>query len=224
MLVIYTFVFSEIFKSRWGGVGGDESRTQFAVILFVGMIVLSLFSEVINRAPGIITVNVNYVKKVVFPIEILPVVALGAALFHCIISVCVLLVALLVFNGYLHMTAFFLPLIFLPFLMMIAGVAWVLASLGTFLRDVGQTVGVVTTMLMFLSPVFYPVDAVPERFRIVIMINPLTFVIEQSRQVLIFGNSPDWLGLSMYACASTLIAWLGYFWFQKTRKGFSDVL
>jgi lipopolysaccharide transport system permease protein len=105
MLVVYTFVFSEIFKSRWGGVGGDDSKTQFAVVLFVGMIVLSLFSEVLNRAPGLILSNVNYVKKVVFPVEILPVIAMGAALFHSLISLGVLLAAFVLFNGYLHWTA-----------------------------------------------------------------------------------------------------------------------
>ena len=100
MLVIYTFVFSEIFKFRWGGIGGDDSKTQFALVLFVGMIVLSLFSEVINRAPGLILSNANYVKKVVFPLEILPVISMGAALFHGFISLGVLLAAFALFNGY----------------------------------------------------------------------------------------------------------------------------
>ncbi len=165
MLVVYTFVFSEIFKSRWGGVGGDDSKTKFAVVLFVGMIVLSLFSEVLNRAPGLILSNVNYVKKVVFPLEILPVIAMGAALFHGLISLGVLLAAFTLFNGYLHWTAIFTPLVLLPLVILTTGLGWMLASLGVFLRDVGQTIGIITTVLMFLSPVFYPVTAVPERFR-----------------------------------------------------------
>jgi lipopolysaccharide transport system permease protein len=224
MLVVYTFVFSEIFKSRWGGVGGDDSKTQFAVVLFVGMIVLSLFSEVLNRAPGLILSNVNYVKKVVFPIEILPVIAMGAALFHSLISLGVLLAAFGLFNGYLHWTAVFTPLVLLPLIILTAGLAWMLASLGVFLRDVGQTIGIVTTVLMFLSPVFYPVTAVPERFRPFIMANPLTFIIEQAREVLIWGHLPNWLGLGVYTLAAFAIAWAGYMWFQKTRKGFADVL
>ena len=224
MLVVYTFVFSEIFKSRWGGMGGDDSKTQFAVVLFVGMIVFSLFSEVINRAPGLIIANVNYVKKVVFPIEILPVIAMGAALFHSLISLGVLLAAFALFNGYLHWTAVFTPLVFLPLVILIMGLAWMLASLGVFLRDVGQTIGIITTVLMFLSPVFYPVTAVPERFRPFIMANPLTFIIEQAREVLIWGRLPDWTGLGIYTLVATAIAWAGYAWFQKTRKGFADVL
>jgi lipopolysaccharide transport system permease protein len=224
MLVVYTFVFSEIFKSRWGGVGADDSKTQFAVLLFVGMIVLSLFSEVLNRAPTLIVANANYVKKVVFPIEILPVIAMGAALFHSLISLGVLLVAFVLFNGYLQWTVIFLPLVFLPLVVLTTGLAWMLASLGVFLRDVGQTIGIITTVLMFLSPVFYPVTAVPERFRPFIMANPLTFIIEQAREVLIWGHLPNWLGLSAYTVAAVAVTWLGYFWFQKTRKGFADVL
>ena len=224
MLVVYTFVFSEIFKSRWGGVDGNDSKTQFAVVLFAGMIVLNLFNEVINRAPGLILSNVNYVKKVVFPIEILPVISVCAALFHAFISLAVLLLAFLIFNQYLHWTVIFMPLVILPLIVIITGLAWILASLGVFLRDVSQTIGVLTTVLMFLSPVFYPITAVPERFRPFILANPLTFIIEQSREVLIWGRLPNWSGLVAYLMVATVIAWIGYAWFQKTRKGFADVL
>lgn len=224
MLVVYTFVFSEVFKSRWGGIGGDGSKTQFAVVLFVGMIVLNLFSEVLNRAPGLILSNVNYVKKVVFPIEILPVIAMGAALFHSFISLGVLLIAFALFNGYLHWTVVFLPFVLLPLVTLTLGFSWVLASIGVFLRDVGQTIGILTTVLMFLSPVFYPVTAVPERFRPFIMANPLTFIIEQAREVLIWGHMPSWLGIGIYMLVAIVVAWAGYAWFQKTRKGFADVL
>ena len=221
MLIVYTFVFSEIFKSRWGG---DESKTLFALVLFVGMIVLGLFSEVVNRAPSIILSNVNYVKKVVFPIEILPVIAMGAALFHTLISLSVLLIAFLLFNGFLHWTVIFIPLILLPLVIVTLAIAWILAAIGVFLRDVSQTIGIITTVLMFLSPVFYPVTAVPERFRPFIMANPLTFIIEQAREVVIWGHFPNWIGLSIYTLLATILAWAGYYLFQKTRKGFADVL
>lgn len=223
MLAVYTFVFSVIFKSRWG-VGGEESKTQFAVVLFVGMIVHGLFAEVLNRAPSLILSNVNYVKKVVFPLEILPLIAMGAALFHGLISLGVLLAAFLLFNGYLHWTVVFTPLVLLPLVILTMGIAWMLASLGTFLRDVGQTIGIITLVLMFLAPVFYPVTAVPEDFRPWLMANPLTFIIEQAREVLIWGNLPDWAGLGLYTLVATVVAWAGYAWFQKTRKGFADVL
>jgi lipopolysaccharide transport system permease protein len=223
MLVVYTFVFSVIFKSRWG-VGGEESKTQFAVVLFVGMIVHGLFAEVLNRAPGLILSNVNYVKKVVFPLEILPVVAMGATLFHSLISLGVLLTTVALFNGYLHWTAIFTPLVLLPLVIFTLGLAWMLASLGVFLRDVGQTIGIFTMVMLFLSPVFYPVTALPEEFRPWLMANPLTFIIEQAREVLIWGHLPNWMGLGSYTLVAAAIAWTGYACFQKTRKGFADVL
>ena len=223
MLVVYTFVFSVIFKSRWG-VGGEESKTQFAVVLFVGMIVHGLFAEVLNRAPGLILSNVNYVKKVVFPLEILPVIAMGATLFHSLISLGVLLTTVALFNGYLHWTAIFTPLVLLPLVIFTLGLAWMLASLGVFLRDVGQTIGIFTMVMLFLSPVFYPVTALPEEFRPWLMANPLTFIIEQAREVLIWGHLPNWMGLGGYTLVAVAIAWAGYAWFQKTRKGFADVL
>ena len=223
MLGIYTFVFSVVFKSRWG-VSNDETKTQFAIVLFVGMIVHGLFAEVINRAPTLITTNVNFVKKVVFPLDILPAVAIGAALFHYFISLGVLLIAFVLFNGYLNWTAIFLPLVLLPLIILTLGFAWMLASLGVFLRDLGQTTGIITMVLMFFSPIFYPVTALPVEMRPWIMANPLTFIIEQSREVLIWGHLPNSMGLSIYTLAATAVAWAGYAWFQKTRKGFADVL
>lgn len=224
MLIVYTFVFSVIFKSRWGSAGDVDSKTQFAVLLFAGMIVMSLFSDVLNRAPGLIVGNVNYVKKVVFPLEVLPVIAVSASLFHSVISLGVLLAAFALFNGYLHWTLVFAPLVLFPMVILSTGLAWMLASLGVFLRDVGQFVSIVTTGLMFLAPVFYPISAVPEPFRPFILVNPLTFIIEQTRQVLIWGHPPDWPGLGIYSLVAISIAWAGYAWFQKTRKGFADVL
>ncbi|MEY3122535.1 MAG: hypothetical protein RI993_1360 [Pseudomonadota bacterium] len=223
MLTVYTFVFSVVFKARWG-IGDEESKTQFAVVLFVGMIVHGLFSEVLNRAPGLILSNVNYVKKVVFPLEILPAISMGAALFHSLVSLGVLLIAFVLFNGYLHWTAVFTPLVLLPLIILTLGLAWILASLGVFLRDVGQTIGIVTTVMLFLAPVFYPVTALPEAIQPWLMANPLTFIIEQARAVLIWGKIPDWTGLGIYTAIAIVVAWAGYAWFQKTRKGFADVL
>ena len=223
MLVVYTFVFSVVFKARWG-VGVEETNTQFAVVLFVGLIVHGLFAEVLNRAPGLILGNVNYVKKVVFPLEILPAVSMGAALFHSLVSLLVLFIAFVIFNGYLHWTAIFTPLVLLPLVIFTLGLAWILASLGVFIRDVGQTIGMLTTVVLFVSPVFFPVTALPERFRPWMMANPLTFIIEQAREVLIWGHLPNWAGLGLYTLVATAVAWAGYAWFQKTRKGFADVL
>jgi lipopolysaccharide transport system permease protein len=157
-------------------------------------------------------------------LEILPVIAMGATLFHSLISLGVLLAAFVLFNGYLHWTAVLAPLVLLPLVTLTLGLAWMLASLGVFLRDVGQTIGIFTMVMLFLSPVFYPVTALPEEFRPWLMANPLTFIIEQAREVLILGRLPNWMGLGSYTLVATAIAWAGYAWFQKTRKGFADVL
>lgn len=222
MLAVYTFVFSVIFKARWG-VGGD-SNTEFALVLFAGLMVFNLFSECITRAPGLILTNPNYVKKVVFPLDVLPWVNLGSALFHSAISLGVWLGAYLVFFGLPHLTALYLPLIVLPFVLFIMGLSWALASLGVFLRDVSQLIGVVTTTVMFLSPIFYPATALPENYRYLLYMNPLTPVIEQARDVLYWGKTPDFAMLGIYLMVTSMIAWLGFAWFQKTRKGFADVL
>ncbi len=222
MLAVYTFVFSEVFNARW--TVGSESKTEFALVLFAGLIVFTLFAECINRAPGLILSNVNYVKKVVFPLEILPFVTLLSAMFHGAISLGVWLLAYGVLFGIPHPTALYLPLVILPLVLFIMGLSWALASLGVYLRDVGQFIGVVTTVLMFLSPIFYPATALPEAYRHLLYFNPLTPVIEQARAVLYFGNAPDFAMLGVYWAVSFTIAWLGFAWFQKTRKGFADVL
>ena len=226
MLVVYTFFFSVVFKSRWAAApaGTEESKTLFAVLLFVGMIVHSLFAEVLNRAPNLILGNVNYVKKVVFPLEVLPVISMGTALFHSLVSICVLLLVFFINNGYLHWTLVFLPFILLPLVIFTVGLAWILASFGVFVRDVGQSIGLGTTVMLFLSPVFYPVSALPEPMRPWMLANPLTFIIEQARAVLIWGQLPNLSGLLLYTLVASFVAWLGYAWFQKTRKGFADVL
>lgn len=223
MLTVYTFVFSVVFKARWNG-GDDESKLQFAVILFVGMIVHGLFAEVLNRSPSLILGNVNFVKKVVFPLEILPVIALCATLFHTLISLLVLLAAFLLFNGFLHPTAILAPLVLFPLIILVQGLAWVLASFGVFVRDIAPAMAIITTIMLFMAPVFYPITALPENMQVFVQANPLTFIIEQSREVLIWGRAPHWEGLLKYFLISIAVAWAGYGWFQKTRKGFADVL
>lgn len=222
MLVVFTFVFSVIFQARWGGGGG--SKTEFALVLFAGLIVFNLFAECINRAPGLVLSNTNYVKKVVFPLEILPVVGLMSALFHASISLGVWLIAYTLFFGLPHPSVFFLPLVLLPFCLFLMGLSWALASLGVFLRDVSQFIGVLTTALMFLSPIFYPATAFPEDYRYILYLNPLTTVIEQTRDVMYWGRAPDVPMLAIYLIVNFGIAWVGFAWFQKTRKGFADVL
>jgi lipopolysaccharide transport system permease protein len=223
ILVAYFFVFAVVFQARWGG-EAEASRGQFALLLLVGVVVHGLFSEVLTRAPGLILANANFVKKVVFPLEVLPAVATAAALFHAIVTILVLVIGSVVLNGHVPWTVVLIPLVFLPFMLFTLGLAWILASLGVFFRDAGQITGMLAMILLFLSPVFYPISAVPEQFQGWMLANPLTFVIEQARQVLIWGHMPNWTGLCVYAAGALLVAWAGYAWFQKTRRGFADVM
>lgn len=223
MLLVYTFVFSVVFQARWGETM-PSGKVHFALVMFVGMLVHGLFSEVINRAPGLVLSNPNYVKKVIFPVETLPVMAIGSAIFHTTISAFIFLAALLLMNGRIEWTAVFLPVVMAPLVVLTLGFAWLLASLGVYLRDVGQFTTIMTTVLLFMAPVFYPLSALPEGYRWIVLANPLTFIIEQARVVLIWGKLPDFTGLAVYSACAAGIAWLGFAWFQKTRKGFADVL
>lgn len=222
MLAVYTFIFSVVFQARWGE--ATASKADFAIVLFVGLIVHGLFAECVNRAPSVILSNVNYVKKVVFPLEVLPWITLGSALFHVMVSVLVLLVFVLFTQLQLSWTALLFPLVLLPLVLLTMGLSWFLASLGVFIRDVGQMIGMVTTVMLFLSPIFYPVSAVPESYRIWLHLNPLTFIVEQARAVLLWGNTPDWGGLGLYTLVAAAIAYGGLMWFQMTRRGFADVI
>jgi len=223
MLVVYTFVFSVVFKARWGG-ASEESKASFAIMLFVGMLVHGLFAECLNRAPGLILTNPNYVKKVIFPLEILPWVVLGSALFHGAISLLILLVAQLIFAQQIVWTTLLFPCVLVPLVFASVGFGWFLAGLGVYVRDIGQVTGMITTVLLFLSPVFYPVSALPEKYQAWLQLNPLTFIIEEGRNTLIFGKVPNVGEWGIMLTVGLCIAWAGFIWFQNARKGFADVI
>ena len=223
MLIIYTFIFSVVFKTKWGA-DPNESRVDFALILFVGLIVHALFAECANRAPGLIVSNANYVKRVVFPLEILPVVTLVSAVFQALASLLVLFLAGLLVHGALPLTLFLFPVVLLPLAMATLGVSWLFSALGVYLRDIGQSVAILTSVMLFMSPVFFAVSALPKPFQKWIYVNPLSFIIEEMRAVIIWGNAPRWGGLCLYGVVSLMVLWAGFWCFQKTRKGFADVL
>lgn len=222
MLAVYTFFFSFVFKARWGT--GSDSKIEFALILFAGLIVFNLFSECIMQAPAIILSNANYVKKVIFPLEILPIVNLGAACFHLLISFSVWLICYLFFLGVPSITALLLPIILLPITFLILGLSWFLGSLGVYLRDISQITSLLLTALMFMSPIFFPLASLPVEIQPFLLLNPLTPEIEMVRDALIWGKAPSWSFYFAYLFFNIFIAWLGFAWFQKTRKGFADVM
>lgn len=224
MLAVYTFVFSVVFEAKWPGMLEGQSKSRFALLLFIGVIAHGVIADALIRAPGLIVGNTNYVKKVVFPLETLGWSLVGSSAFHALVSIAILLAAKWLLEGSVPPGALWLPFILLPLGFFALGATWLLASLGVFIRDIGQITSVISVVLMFLAPVFYPVTALPEAYRPWVYANPLTFVIEQSRAVLFANAAPDAIPLLRYYVIAIVFMAFGYWWFQKTRRGFADVL
>lgn len=222
MLAIYTFVFSVVFKARWGTDGGAE--INFGIFLFSGMIIHGLFSECLNRSPALITSQPNFVKKVVFPLEILPWMALGSAILHFLVSFAVLVVFCIVFGAQIQLGILLVPLVLLPLMLTILGLSWLFASLGVYLRDLSQVIGMLTTVALFLAPIFYSIEALPPLYQSIIVWNPISLPVIQLRDVMILGKPLDWSAWGLSLLVGSLVCYLGFIWFQKSRKGFADVL
>jgi lipopolysaccharide transport system permease protein len=222
MLVVYTFVFTVIFRSGWPGGGG--SSVDFAVNAFAGITVFNIFAESVARAPVLVVQNANLVKKVVFPLEILPWVTLASSLFHALVNFAVLLAFVLAVTGKLHATAILFPLAILPVVLATLGLSWFLAALGVFFRDASHTVALLVTVLMFVSPVFYPVSAVPAHLRPLYELNPLARSIEDVRAVVVSGTLPDPAVFLLHCLVGAAVAWGGLWLFMRTKHAFADVL
>ncbi len=222
MLAVYTFVFGMVFKARWVGFG--DSKVVFSLLLFCGMTVFNIFAESVNGSVGIVTGNPNYVKKVVFPLELLPVSAVFSACFFGLIWIGILFLGIFLFIHQFCLAAVCLPLIFIPLILFSCGIAWFVASLGVFFRDLTYVIGIILQVLYFMTPIFYSVEMVPESFRPILFFNPLTPIVESVRLVLIYGRWPSWVNLGIVTMLSMMMFQLGYFWFMKTKRGFADVL
>lgn len=222
MLAVYAVAFGEILKGRWPQ--GAHAEAPFALILFTGIVVHGFFGECLTRAPRLMLDNANYVKKVVFPLEVLPWSMVLSGLFHMLMNLLVLCILCAAFLERVPFTVIYLPIILIPLIMMTLAVSWVVASLGVYLRDLSMVTPVISTMMFFLSSAIIPVDAVPEKFQAVFKLNPLTFFIDQARAVSLWGQSPDWKNLALFTLGSLLAAFLAVAWFRRISKGFADVL
>lgn len=219
---VFTLVFTGIFPQRWPGRSG--SPLDFALILLVGMAVHGVLAEALSRAPQIVVGNTSYVTKVVFPLEVLPFVTTLAALVNLCITLLIVLIGNLLVNGSLHATALFLPLVLLPYLVFVAAAVTFIAACGVFIRDIALVITPVVTLMMFLSPMFFPLEAVPESLRILIRMNPMTPIMEQARTVLLFGGWPDFSSLALYLALALASLSFAHWVFQRLRRGFADVL
>jgi lipopolysaccharide transport system permease protein len=222
MLTIYTFVFGVVFKSRWRATSSDPM--EFAVVMFGGLIVHALIAECLTRAPTLIVGNANLVKKIVFPLETLAWVSVGTALFHFLIALLIFAGALLLWQGTIPWSFLLVPVLVSPLALLTVGLVWIVSSLGVYLRDIGQLMGIFTALLLFLAPVFYPLHSVPASIADYLYLNPITFVLEQVRNAAVWGEPVDWVGWVGYWVVAYAVAWLGWAWFSRVRKGFADVL
>ena len=226
MLIIYTFVFSVVFQAKWSSLGVTQQtpRGEYALILFVGLTAYNVFSVPVNRAPGMILAVPNYVKKVIFPLEILPIVTVGAAIFTSFINIALILVGSLIVYHTIPISFFFLPLAYIPLILLTLGFTWFLSALGVYIRDIGQAIGIIVQILFFMTPIFYSADSVPKSLHFIILINPLSTIIDSFRRSLIWNQPMDWLTWGIVTLVSLIIAAFGYAWFSATKKGFADVM
>lgn len=222
MLSIYGFVFSVVFKARWGQATG--AKGEFALILFSGLMVHTFFNECLVRAPTLIFSNPNFVKKVVFPLELLAPATMLSALFHFFVASIVFWAASILILGGIKFTILLLPLMMVPFMILTLGVMWFLAAFGVYFRDIAQLMGLAGTVLLFMSPILFPSTMLPEAIRGLIYLNPLSFIVEQVRDVALWGKMPHWAGLGIYTVVASIIYIMGYWMFQKLKKGFADVI
>ncbi|MGR3179335.1 MAG: ABC transporter permease [Candidatus Anammoxibacter sp.] len=219
ILLIYTFVFGIVFKARWG-----NDQHNFALVIYSGLIFYWLLNECLVRSPLLVISNVNYVKKVVFPLESLSVVLVTSSLFHFVISTIILLIAQIALNGSVPWTWIYLPLVTLPLVLMCLGTTLILSSLGVYIKDIAQIAGIFSTVLLFMSPILYPIEIIPEQYRSYLYLNPLTFIVVQARLILLYEHQPDFFGLFKYMLIAIIFAQFSYWWFIKTKKGFVDVI
>ena len=223
MLCVYTFVFSVVFKARWG-IDTGGGRGAFAVIMFCGMALFNIFSESVSTSCSIVVSNPNFVKKVIFPLEVLPLAqTISTFILGTVWFILLFLGTIFVF-GKISFTMLLLPLVLLPLFLFTLGLSYFVASLGVYVRDTAYVVQVVLQVLFFATPIFYPIDAVPERFRWPLRLNPLTVLIEEARKVFLYGVLPNWKFLGVAFVISLIVLHLGFVWFNKTKKGFADVL
>lgn len=223
LLMVYAFVFATVMKVRWP-ITHDADALGFAPILFSGLIVHGFLSEVVNASPRIVSSYPNFVQKVIFPLEILPLVRVFAALFHVGVGFLILLAFLLASGFSLHWTALLAPIFFIPIIILMVGVAWGLSALGLYFRDIAHTTTVITTAMLFLSPIFYPLSALPEVWQRLVYLNPLTAIVEAQRDLIFWGRLPDLSLIGVYLGVALAVAWAGWIVFRRTRNEFGDLL
>lgn len=222
LLAIYTAVFSSVLKMQWSP--GRSGFGDFALMLFCGLVPFNFLNEALSGSVMSIAGSPNYVRRIAFPVEVLPCVQVGSAAVHAAISTVILLFGILLLMGEYHWTIIVLPLVWLPYLVFTVALCLLAAGVGVFVRDIGHLVGLVMSVLFFLSPIFYPVTAVPESVQWFFSLNPIAQIAAGVRNACVEGRLPDWSSWSLHLLAGAALLLASAGWFQSVRKRFSDVL
>jgi homopolymeric O-antigen transport system permease protein len=223
MLCIYTVVFGVIFESHWPD-QTKEGITVTALYIYSGLILFTIFSENIGRAPGLVLENTSYVKKLVFPLEILPWVSIISSLVPAAVSFLVFFALYLATFGIPPWTALLLPVLVVPLVLIVVGLSWLLAALGVFFRDLRHAMGLVVMVVMFSAPLFFSLNAVPENMRPYLSINPMVIPLEASKNFLFRGSTAIPGNFWLYLAIAWAMAALGRYAFARLRWGFADVV
>ena len=221
LTLTYFFVFGVVLQSR---LGGDQSRTGFALYFLAGMLPWFAFSEALARAPYLILEHRNFVKKLVFPVEILPVNASIGGLITEAFALLVFLIALIWIRGGIPLTAAWLPAVLIPQMMFTMGLAWALAAVSVYVRDLAHVIGFVLTLWFFLTPICYPEAALPDAAAAILTKNPVYALVRAYRMLLLEGQVPSWSMLLKLWLVGGAAFVAGHAIFHKLRKSFADVI
>lgn len=227
LLLVYTYAFGMLFHSQWIDTSAGnlaDKKFSYAVVVFCGMTVYNIFSDVVAMSPNLFVSNPNYIKKIIFPLEILPIAQVITSIISNLIWFTILFVGAVLFSGSLSWTMLLLPMILLPYVLMLTGIAFVLASLGVFFRDLAQVCMLITQIMYLMTPIFYSAEMVPEELDFVLVINPLAWFVSETRKIFIFKQLPDFGGIAIWLAIAVLIFYLGFCCLKKTERGFADVL
>lgn len=225
LLAIFSVVFSVILRVRWTDIAGSANEKGIGALMIFGGLVPFLFvAEVLNRGSSAVTSLPNFVKKVRFPLALLPIVMVGSAIVLAAINTLILVVAVAVTTRTLHATVLLLPVLYVPLMLFALGLALFLSALGVFFRDLTQLMPLLSQILMYLAPVCYPRSIVPPRFNHYIDLNPLTWFVETMRLLVFGGAVPSLSSWLVQITVWMVFAIAGFVFFSRTRRMFADLL
>jgi lipopolysaccharide transport system permease protein len=220
-LILYTFLFCVILKVK---LGGDGSTSNFALYLMAGLLPWGAFSEALSRSSVCILEHPNYVKRVIFPLQVLPVITVLSTLVTEAMAFLILVAGVALYSHHVHLTLLFLPLVCVSQLLLTTGICWFLAALGVYIRDIRHMMALALAAWMYATPIVYPATSLPQNFKFLLWLNPMAGIVLDYRRVVLQGLPPDWNHYFSYTLVGVVAFFIGFKFFQKTKKSFADVM